>query len=358
MHRSPSAHGDLHVMCTVRIMKKILFQSLFRDLDLTTLKHCIFYFDKIEIPRISLPITWGDKNQNVRDLQSIPENVYEVIEFLGKEGVIDLVPIKDTPERKLPEVYNLILEGINIIGAERVYPPDSIEEICKFVGISRHDPERLKIADQVSIFLASVSIMPWSGREHVCCIDNEIIFDSVNLGIKQLINSSLMPCNINAIEINQIKTNILAQKLIALNLPSFKFQTFDDVLELRFKYNDNLRVLHNHLLDISRNLDGVPWDIDFSSKVDELIKKRLQPEIIDLRKNVKASPSKIANLIYDAGSVNLGLTFAFYSVFPNNLRDIMLGTTAKTLFDVLKSIHQDRSKILSNSPFNIFMQVK
>ena len=102
-------------------MNTILFQSLFTDLDLTTLKHCIFYFDSIEIPTISVSIAWGETNQNVRYLQSVPENVYDVIDFLKEEGVVDLVAVKDVPDRNVHEVYDLILGEIDSIGADRHY---------------------------------------------------------------------------------------------------------------------------------------------------------------------------------------------------------------------------------------------
>jgi hypothetical protein len=211
-------------------MNTILFHSLFNDLDLTTLKHCIFYFDSIEIPTISVPITWGKKNQNVRYLQSIPENVYDVIDFLKDEGVVNLVAVKDVPDRKLPEVYDLILKEIDSIGVDRHYSTGDIKEICNFIDIKPDDPERLKIVDQISIFLASVCIMSLSLNEQVCCIDNKLVFDSLNLGIKRIINSKFQPNDIGTFEINKLKSNILAQKVIALNLPSFKFHTFEDVL--------------------------------------------------------------------------------------------------------------------------------
>lgn len=129
-------------------------------------------------------------------------------------------------------------------------------------------------------------------------------------------------------------------------------------LELKSKYKDNLLSLDNHLLNISKDIDGMPWDSNFSDKIDDLIKRRIQPEIMELRRNVKSSVRKIANLIYDTGFLNLALSFAFYSVFPNHLKEIIIGTSAKALLDVMKSVYQDRADALSNSPFNIFMKVK
>lgn len=206
--------------------------------------------------------------------------------------------------------------------------------------------------------MASLCIIRSNLNEQTCCIDNKIVFDSLNFGIKRIIDSRIQPENINTFEINKLKSNILAQKVIALNLPSFKFHTFEDVLELKLKYKDNLLSLDNHLLNISKDIDGMPWEEDFSDKIDGFIERRIQPEIIDLRKNITSSPSKIANRIYDNGISNLALSLAFYGVFPSLLKEIIIGTSAKTLFDVMKSIFQNKANTLSNSPFNIFMKVR
>jgi hypothetical protein len=130
------------------------------------------------------------------------------------------------------------------------------------------------------------------------------------------------------------------------------------VLELKMKFRENLLALDNHLVDISKNIDGMPWELNFQNRITDFIDKRIQPEITNLRKNVKSSPPKIANKIYEAARANLALSFAFYGVFPNFLREIIIGASAITFLDLLRTTYQETKKFEENSPYSIFMKVR
>lgn len=128
-------------------MNTILYQSLFNDLDFTTLKHCIFYFDNIEVPRYNTIISWGENNQNSKYLQLVPENIQDVLMPLKKEGVINFVDLNYGPDKKLPELCNFVISEIQSTGVNRYYSASDVNEICDFIDMGANDPEKLKTVE-------------------------------------------------------------------------------------------------------------------------------------------------------------------------------------------------------------------
>jgi len=339
-------------------MNKILYQSLYSDPDFTGLKHCIFYFDSIDIPNLSVPIVWGKNNENIRYLQTIPEEVREDIEYLKKEGVVNIVAVQGNKHwENIHKTYAIIIRDLDLKQERRIYDPIEIYEICNFLRMNEKDPELLTNVGQVSIFLASACITSLSFLEQICFIDNKLIFDSVNSGINGIIKSKLPSNDIDEYQINKWKANLLAQKVISLNLPSFEFHSFDDVLELKMRFRENLLALDNHLVDISRNIDGMPWDLNFENRINNYIDERIQPEIANLIKNVKTSPRKIANKICHSARYYIPLFLIFYGISAKTLNDFLFGTSAIVL-DAIRNAHQEANIYKANSPYSIFMKVR
>jgi hypothetical protein len=340
-------------------MNKILYQSLYSDPDFTGLKHSIFYFDSIDIPNLNVPIFWGENNENIRYLQTIPEKVRGDIEYLKKAGVVNIVGIEGNKHwENIRKTSEIIIHELDLKRERRLYEPVEIFEICNFLKINEKDPELLTNVGQVSIFLASACITSLSFLGQICCIDNKVIFDSINSGINGIIKSKLPSNDIDAHQINKWKANLLAQKVISLNLPSFEFYSFDDVFDLKMKFRENLLALHNHLADISKNIDGMPWESNFENKIIDYINKKIQPDIADLIKNVKTSPRKIANKIYDSALFNLPLSFTFYGIFAKTLKELLIETSATIILDAIRSAHQEAKNCEANSPYSIFLKVR
>jgi len=340
-------------------MNTITFHSLFNDPDFTTLKHSLFYFDNIEIPKYNTIIDWreGEDNQNFRYIQLVPETVQDILTPLENAGVLKFLNLNYGPDEKIPELTNFILKEIHSTGVDRRYTELDVNEICKFIDMKPNDLKKLKTVDEFAAFLAALCIVSSDLNKKTCCIDNQIVFDSLNFGIERILNSNFPSNQISKIDIEKLKSNILAQKIITLNLPSFQFHSFDDVLDLKLKQKDNLLALDNYIFNMAKEIDTMPWEKNFSNVVDEFIKRRVLPEIVDLKNSIKSSPAKIANLLWEKGRINIGLSFGIYSVFPTMLETIILGTGIMTTVDVIKSLSQDRSKSLSHNPFNIFLKL-
>jgi hypothetical protein len=338
-------------------MSSILYQALYNDLDFTTLKHCIFYFNQVEIPRYTTVISWGENNANVRFLKLIPENIQEMLSPLSNEGTIRYIDLNYGPDEQIVSLCNFIQNEIYSIQQGRNFIQNDVDEIANFIDCKSNDPYKLENVDQFSSFLAAACIVGSNLNDKACCVDNRLVFDTLNFGIKRMVEKSVQGIEKSPFLIDSLKANMLVQKVIGLNLPSFKFHTFDDVLELRLRYNDHLLALDNHLFALSKDVDGMPWDNDFSHKINELIRRKIEPELSELRRNVSSSPSKIADLIYEKGALNAALAMSFYSIYPDFLKAILFGT-GKTLLDIIKNTYQNKSKALSNSPYSVFMKVR
>lgn len=340
-------------------MNKILYQSLYSDQDFTGLKHCIFYFDSIDIPNLSVPIIWGANNKNIRYLQTIPEEVRGDVEYLKKAGVVNIVGVQGNKHwENIHETAGIIIREFDLKRERRIYEPVEIFEICKFLKMNEKDPELLTNVDQVSIFLASVCITSLCSLEQICCVDNKVILDSVNSGINGIVNSKLPNNNIDTYQINKWKANLLAQKVISLNLPSFEFHSFDDLLELKMQFRENLLALNNHLVDISKNIEGMPWELNFENRIANYIDERIQPEISNLIKNVKSSPRKFANKILDAAFYHLPLHLVFYGISQRTLKEIIIQASATTIMDAIRSTHQETKKLEESSPYSMFLKFR
>lgn len=198
--------------------------------------------------------------------------------------------------------------------------------------------------------------MEFSVHGRICCNDNHIIHDAMNLGVKGVLQFA----GENIAETNsgfrRLKRNILAQKILSLNLPSFEFHSFDDVFEIKEKHRDELLTLDNHLDDLTKKIDSSPFDPGFNDEIDRLIENRIQPEIDNLFQSICFSPSRVVKNLYDPLK-NFGLALGFSNSFPAYTKEIvMTGVTATVVEGLFKDFHETRKRI-KESPYNIFISL-
>ncbi len=332
-------------------MNNIIFHSLYNDNDFVTLKHTLLYFEDIVIPSNTYPASFGANQSHIQYLQLIPHEVRDQIDYLAKEKYLTIQKFSGENNGDISFYWKSISDGIENLGKNRTYDSTEILEICKYLNLDPKHPDVLPIANEASIFLAAVCLMEFNIKNQICCIDNQIIYDTLNLGVRGVIDSVK-----NTIPYREIKAKLLAQKIISLNLPSFELYSFDDVLEIKEKHKDNLLALHNYLFDISDKIEYLPFEPEFDNSVNNLINQRIQPEIEDFKKSISFSPSKLVKKSYDPLK-NFGLSFGLSSAFPAYTTAIAATGIVYTVFETLIKYFKENKEKVKESPYNIFISI-
>lgn len=338
-------------------MDDIIFHSLYNEANLTTLKHSLLYFKSITIPSNYYVCTFGSNNAHPHYLQLIPENVYDEIEYLKNTNLVKVHKFENSHFDEISKYYDAIVEGTNRVGGNRYYSKEQILEVCRYLNLNPNHPELFTIINEATTFIAAICLMEFSVHEQICCNDNLIIHDSMNLGLRGVLQFAKENINETNSEFRRLKRNILTQRVLSFNLPSFELQTFEDVLEIKEKHRDELLALDNHLDDLSEKIELSPLDVGFSEAVDRLISHRIQPEIENLTKSISFSPSRIVKKLYDPLK-NFGLAFGFSSCFPAYTKEIAAAGISITVVEsIFKDISETKKRI-RESPYNLFISLK
>lgn len=338
-------------------MDDIVFHSLYNESDLKNLKHSLLYFDNVTIPLNYYACQFGNKHPYTHYLQLVPENVYDDIEYLNKYKHVNIYKFEEGEYDKISKYYDAIVEGANRLGRNRNYSKEQIHEISNYLQLRHNHPELLLIVNEVTTFLAAICLMEFSVHHRVCCNDNQIIHDAMNLGIEgalQLASENIPKTSEN---FRLLKRNLLAYKVLSLNLPSFEFQTFDDVFEIKEKHKDELLALDNHLDDLTEKLDKSPYDEGFTDEVNRLVEHRIQPEIDNLFKSISFSPSRVVKNLYDPLK-NFALAFGFSNCYPAYTKEIVISGITGTVVEAFFKDFNETRKRIKESPYNIFLKLK
>lgn len=338
-------------------MDDIIFHSLYNDGDLKNLKHTLLYFKEVTVPVNYYFCQFGNKHPFPHYLQLIPENVYEEIEYLRKYNHVKIHKFENGEYDKISKYYDSIVEAANRLGRNRLYDKEQILQVGNYLKLDHNHPELLLIINEVTTFLAAICLMEFSVHERICCNDNLIIHDAMNLGLKGALHFAGENIGEESSNFRKLKRNILAYKVLSLNLPSFEFQTFDDVFEIREKHKDELLALDKHLDDLTEKIEASPYDEGFDEEVNRLIERRVQPEIDNLFKSITFSPNRLIKNIYDPLK-NFGLSFGFSNCFPAYTKEIAITGITATIVEGLFKDFQETKKRIKESPYNIFLTLR
>lgn len=337
-------------------MDDIVFHSLYSDSDLKKLKHSLLYFNNVTIPSKNYACVFGNKSPYPHQLQLVPEFVRDQIEYLSKYNSVNIHEFEGGEYETISKYYDAIQEGEIRLGRNRRYTNKQIHQVSKYLGLDSNHPELLIIVNEVTTFIAAICLMEFSVHQRVCCNDNIIIHDAMNLGCQGALQLASENTQKASSSFRELKRNLLAYKVLSLNLPAFEFQTFDDVFEIKEKHKDELLALSIHLDDLTEKIERSPYDEGFDEEVNRLIVLRIQPEIDNLFKSISFSPSRVVKNIYDPLK-NFGLAFGFSNCFPSYTREIAIsGITATVIESLFRDYNEIRKKI-KESPYNIFLKL-
>jgi hypothetical protein len=346
-------------------MKQIIFHSFYTDSGFFALKQALFYFGKLLIPAdnffAGLPTSlktgdngsssggfiWGDI------INLVPEHVVPHLKFLEQENLIEFVKLpfdqQETDPRKLFELFAAEAEEGS---AALQFSPADFSSVYSFLGLNPEHPASKYLVDQLAVMIVIFCLRGVASGKGIPCVDNPLIFDLMNIGLKGIFNSFADAGEFTREDAAQLKAQYLAQTLMSIYLPSFSFRTFEEVLELREEFSEGIAALQSKLLQMAKSLEGLPWEGRFQNALSKEITQSVIPEINALRKAARFSPSRIAREMFTAGVV-----ISLQSFLPDLLADWVVGAQAYSLKEaILKEKERTREVYLENS-FSLLLQV-
>lgn len=292
---------------------------------MASLKHALLYFGKVRIPK-NVFLYCNDETKFLRHINTVPFHAIDHIEALKDQGLVEFEDDRGSVER----LSNLIAGQAHSL--RRPYHPGEVLPLFNFLDIPPNTgpfPEELNYG---ALLLAACTLAS-AGREHALpCVDNPVLFDIVNLGLKALFED-FISTGFSPREIDDLKAQYLGQHLINLYLPSFAFRSFDDVLDVRERMRDQLAALHGRVEGLASQLSAAPWDARFGAEVGSLVKREVEPAIAELQKAARLSLTRVV--------ATAGVALTLQSLLPAALASALIGIS---VWDV---VQRERDRIRS-----------
>lgn len=337
-------------------MDEIIYHSFYRDSGFRSLKHAILYFDKIVIPKNVYPVIFGENNENMLLAQSVPEDVADQIDYLINQKIVQQKEFLGFQETDIGDYIKAVETGLAKQEISRNYSFDEIQNVCSYLNINPKDSNSLREVQSIAILASALCLMEVSKSKRICCTDNRIVYDSISCGLKNALELAEQSVKNQGLEVRRLSTNLLAQKVMSIDMPSFEFKSFDDVLEIKEKHKEELIALDSYLFDLSDKIELLPFEPGYDDALDKVIERRIQPAITNLRRSVTSSPNKVIRTSYDSIK-NIGLSIGFANILPEYIHSVV---TTGVVYSLLEAFlkEQRSSKIkLNESPLSIFLKV-
>lgn len=317
----------------------VIFQSLYADPEFRSLKHALFYFGKLLIPRRDFLFAWGEKQQfdQFRHVLLAPEHALKHLEVLEAQGVVEFEKEQSAHDDS-KELFQGIAQQVANSGGIYGYRPSDVGPLLSFLELDPYHRGTPSLLANASVGLATYSLEGVAKGRGFPCVDNAVLFDLMNIGLQLIFKSSLEQGEFTREEADQLKAQYLGMGLMPLFLPSFEFRSFDDVFELRAKMKGSLARFQAGVLDVSREIKLLPWEPGFQEDLARIFRKRIRPEVEELRKATRVAPGRVARHIAVAGVV-----MTLQSLLPELVAQWLIGASSVSLVEAVRR-ERDRAE--------------
>ncbi|OGW37210.1 MAG: hypothetical protein A2Y97_11585 [Nitrospirae bacterium RBG_13_39_12] len=347
-------------------MRSIIFHSFYNDPNLNSLKHSIFYFDKLYIPADNFVIaymeTGAQSTSNAHLVNLLPGEIYDDIKVLVDAGVVEIIDTgkkKETPS--LEQIIEYVSTKLNEQVSRKKYPISELSSVfhsLDFQSPTRYsDPIAVEIANRVMMLTSAFCLRAVAFEKKIPCVDSEIVFDTVNIGLQSILSDIQVRSALSKVEFLNYKANLLAHKLLSLHLPSFEFRSFHDVLELKELLRDEMKAFQIVINNFAYEIEGFPWEDNFHNRLQFFIDNKINPQIEELRKKLKFSGSSFMKQVYNSARKNLKLVTFACGIWPDRLMEwIVLGGAMTTLEAIIEE-HIIRKKEVEKNGLSFLIKV-
>jgi hypothetical protein len=96
----------------------------------------------------------------------------------------------------------------------------------------------------------------------------------------------------------KLKIAYLAERVLNEFLPDIGDASFEDVLELRHQFRDELGSFRNKMAVLSDKIRANPWEAELKSQVDRLVEVEIRPETANLKSALRDSNSQLVTRVF------------------------------------------------------------
>lgn len=155
----------------------------------------------------------------------------------------------------------------------------------------------------------------------------------------------------------QSKADTIGIQLISRELPNFELQSYDDILELRYKLREELGRFRLEMRQIAADITTNPWSEDFRQDIDRVIAKQLDPALAELRRKLSLSNDKFIQKLFKeikSGKPTIPFVASLFTGFP--LYASFLISAAIVGADILIDSYFEKREILESSGLSYLMR--
>jgi hypothetical protein len=267
--------------------------------NVSMLKGALLLADKVWLAGLEQALLYGSLKRLERSLSdskvSLDQGLGELL------GFMQLMTAYNIPSEK---AYDMMLRDVtDVLGAynSKLVLPFPISITKEDMGtLMRHAPKQEGDADGSIKFLEATQDM--LTREYLRQISTAIVNGStyplMDKGIAEMVadtagakrrsgNSSQPTNSVN--HISKYAKPVLLGTNLFRKLPLFEQATTGELLDIRKELSEPLVRLRGALVEMSEQIKSAPWDDDFPQDVELLVRRNIEPAILDLDERVKSN---------------------------------------------------------------------
>jgi hypothetical protein len=329
-------------------VQNVIFQSLYADPGMSSLKHALLYFGKLRIPKNPF-IYMSDEPNFVRYVMPVPEHAWGHVKALEAQGHVEL----EEETGDLGRVREMIVTELERDRAPLQYPAEHLDPLYHFLEITPGDKELAEAFSHGVLFLAATALGGVALGHGLPCVDNPVLFHIMNFGLRAIFQDLITRHGgFTPAEVEDLKAQYLGQRLISLYLPSFEFRSFDDVFDAREKARDQILALHARVDQLASEMSALPWDRNYGAQVDALVKRYVEPEVAELRKVARVSLPRIARKMATAA-----MAVHLQTILPETIAPYVLGFSALSVVNAIKEERERAKTARLKHAFSLLVQV-
>jgi hypothetical protein len=337
-------------------MNSIVFHSFYRDPEFTSLKHALLYFDRITVPSNSFVLSFGDRPEQSHYVQLIPDHAYEHLESLQNSGIVCLRTLSS--QNPDPIVfYEATVSAINQLPRHGPYSIEDVQSILDIGNLTIDEDDGVEFVKQVVLMMCAFCLKEITQESGTPFVDNSLIHEALGAGLSGLIEAPSIRSRFGEGQVQEMRSILLAQRTLELELPSFRFKSFDDVIAAKVQMRDEIAAFDQRMYELSQRLLVDPWAPGFSDDLDAFVQRYVKPEVDALRARSRSDIKGFIGQAQEKALGYAGLALGLYSIMPDLMELIAAGASVAAVSAALIGLRGKRRQDVATAGMRLLIRV-
>jgi len=337
-------------------MNSIVFHSFYRDPEFSSLKHALLYFDHITIPSNSFVLSLGEGPEQSHYVQLIPDDAYEHLEGLQSSGAVSLRKLSSqNPDPII--FYEATVSAINQLPSHGPYSIEDVQSILDIGDLKIDEDDSVEFVKQVVLMMSAFCLKEITQESGTPFVDNSLIHEAVGAGLSGLIETPSIQSKFGDDQVREMRSILLAQRTLELELPSFRFKSFDDVFAAKARLGSEIAAFDQRMYELSQRLLVDPWAPGFTDELDLFVQRYIKPEVDALRARSVSDVKGFVGQVHDKALKYAGLGLGLYSVVPHLMELIAAGASVAAVSEALVGLRGKRREDVATAGMRLLIKV-